>query len=206
MVQRPSLPPRLVRPFPARQWLIRQKTVPLPAAPQPAASPSAPASTKAGAPGKAAPAGAVPLPPLPPLSGRGAIPTLSEEALDLLLLVSCLPRGVRDGLASQVQALAAQRGRRRPPGGVAAILRVHLLLPGEQQDPVGWRRRRLAAEVASGLALLKTPLSQMSRPLRNRALVAHAEAIGQLAQELSQCPGALPLEQELAWALASLRR
>jgi hypothetical protein len=71
---------------------------------------------------------------------------------------------------------------------------------------VGWRRKRLAAELASGLALLGTPPSQMSRPLRNRALVAHAEAIGQLAQEVSRQPGALPLEQELARALAHLRR
>ncbi len=205
MAQRPSLPPRLVRPFPVKQWFQHHHTVPLPAAPQPTA-PHTPPETAAlhaphSAPRAARDGGATGKAP-----SVGAIPTLSEEALDLLLLVSCLPRGVREWLASQVQALAAQRARRRPPGGVAAILRVHLLLPGEQQDPVGWRRRRLAAEVASGLALLGAPPSQMSRPLRNRALVAHAEAIGQLAQELSQCPGALPLEQELAWALAHLRR
>ncbi len=198
MVQRPSLPPRLVRPFPTKRWFQHHHTVPLPAAPYtpPGTAArrgpsSAPASHRAGAVGKA---------PSP-----GAFPALSEEALDLALLVSCLPPWVRDWLAGQVQALAAQRARHRPPGGVAAILRVHLLLPGEQQDPVEWRRRRLCEEVASGLALLGTPLSQMSRPLRNRALVAHAEAIGQLAQEVSRCPGALPLEQELARALARLR-
>jgi hypothetical protein len=89
---------------------------------------------------------------------------------------------------------------------VAAILRVHILLPGDQRDYPGWLRRRLGEELASGLALLATPLSRLSRPLRNRALVAHAEAIGQLAGEVSRRPGALPLEQELARARARLRR
>ena len=127
------------------------------------------------------------------------------ETFDLLLLVSCLPAWLHNWLIAALQPLAARYAPQRQTDGVAALLRANVLLPNDGQDRAGWLRRKLCAELAGGLSLAATPPGQLSRPARNRALMARAEAIGQVAEELRRRPGAAPLEQELARALAELR-
>src|SRR5579885_28865 len=59
----------------------------------------------------------------------------------------------------------------------------------QPQNRLVWLRAALLREVASGLAVVATPLTQLGRPLRTQALLAKAENIGRLAWELVHCPG-----------------
>ena len=135
---------------------------------------------------------------------QAAAPVPSDEMLDLALLASCLPKRLYGWLIVQAQPLAVhyqpprqRRGKAGAPGAAQSLL-------DPRQTRLGWLRARLGSELAGGLAITATPLWQLNRPVRNRALVAHAEAIGQLMDALGRQPGADPPEQELARALAGL--
>lgn len=130
-----------------------------------------------------------------------AAPAPSNELLDLAMLASCLPKRLYSWLVIQLQPLAA---RYQPPRQRRGQ-RVVTPPPDPRQNRLGWLRARLLSELAGGLAIIATPHWQMGRPARNRALVAHAEAVEQLMDTLGRQPGADPPEQELERALARLR-
>ncbi len=148
-----------------------------------------------------------------PSAASGAAPLLSDETLDLLLLISCLPRAYHRLLMDALPALIAsgmltsqpiERAAPRPSYWRANWFRVS---PVEfQRHRLNGLRARLRDEMAAGLSIVATPLWKMSRAKRNQALAVRAEALGQLAEALRRCPGADPLEQELERALAHLRR
>ncbi len=163
-----------------------------------------------------------------PSAASGAAPLLSDETLDLLLLISCLPRTYHHLLMDALPALVASGTPLRQPVGRPAVHpQPPLRQPVESAAPRPsyWRanwfrvsplefqrhrlnglRARLRDEMAAGLSVVATPLWKMSRAKRNQALAVQAEAIGQLVEALRRCPGADPLEQELERMLAQMRR
>ena len=220
MASSPAFTPTYpARRFPAKAWLDQQRELaaaraaapPDPAHPAPEARPARPRRTGGlrgllehlwPRPGQRAADGTSPRPGRLEASGTRS---RFDETFDLLLLVSCLPERLHSWLIAQLQALVAQHAAQHQAGGVAAALRDSFVLRGRQERRPDWLRTRLCAELAGGLSIVTTPPAHLSRPARNRALVARAEAIGQVAEELRRRPGAAPLEQELAWALGRLR-
>ncbi len=164
------------RPNPASAWLKRHQAALSPATPPPQAS--APAAT-------------------PP-----SLLPLAEEQLDLALLLSCLPSRQQVWLANRIPPLAAQWPSSHRKERWSASLPLASLYQGRLM----WLRARLFNELAGGIFILGTPLWQMSRAARNRALVAHAEALGQVMEALSRQAGAEPPEREFERVLARLRR
>lgn len=133
-------------------------------------------------------------------------PVLSGELLDLSLLVSCLSDRQQCWLIARLQPLIARRRFPRQKRAWTARWRAPFLLLASPQSRLRHLRARLRDELAAGLLIAATPLSRLSRPARNRALIERAEAIGQVAEVLRRQPGAAPLEQELQHALARLAR
>jgi hypothetical protein len=133
-------------------------------------------------------------------------PVLSGELLDLSLLVSCLSDRQQCWLIARLQPLIAQRclPRQKPRWIIPLCARFPLF--ASPRSRLIYLRARLCDELAAGLLIAATPLSRLSRPARNRALIERAEAIGRLAESLRDQPDAAPLEQELQRALARLAR
>ena len=156
-----------------------------------------------------------------PPASSGAVPLLSDETLDLALLISCLPKAQHGWLMAALPHPSRLESRRyappRPVGKPAIHLQPQPHPPVSQpagrpspgspleglRDRLGWLRTRLRDELAAGLSIAATPLWQMGRARRNQALVVRGETIGRLAEALGGCPGSEPLEQELERALGT---
>ncbi|GEM_PF-855723 len=126
------------------------------------------------------------------------------DILDLALLVSCLAQRQQGWLFAQLQPLVASPRFQRHAPRLVRRLRASIPPLDTPQGRLGWLRARLLSELADGLAVAITPLWQMSRPARNRSLIASAEALGQLVEALGHEPGADPTGQELQRALDRL--
>jgi hypothetical protein len=198
------------RPSPAKIWLGKQRGQSSAAAAPAATPPPQPVAARASASPNAArdprrAAAPAALPALPSVA-PGTMPILLGETLELALLFSWLPERLYGWLVEQTLPLVARYQPRRQPGGLTAAWGADAAPPDHSQSRLDWLRAALLREVASGLAVVATPLTQLGRPQRNQALIARAETIGRLAWELVRCPGAAILEYELGHLLAHLRR
>jgi hypothetical protein len=210
----PSAPKRI---FPALAWLRQRRAVPAPAGqetsgtPRPGtASPSNSLSTSGEGRGEASRhpaslfAASQPPPQAQQKPPRLSL-ALSSEQLDLTLLVSCLPDWLHYWLVAQLQILLAHYRAQPQPDNMADLLRAYPSF-APPQDRLSQLRAELLSALLIGLATAAAPLDRVSRPTRNRALVAQAERVASVAGQLARRRDAEPLDRELYRALVGIRR
>ncbi len=171
------------------------------------------ASTAAGAPrpsgAHARAASLFTTPPQPPPQAQQKPPrlslALSSEQLDLTLLVSCLPEWLHYWLVAQLQILLAHYRAQLQHDSPADLLRAYPALD-PRQDRLSELRAELLSALLIGLATATAPLDRVSRPTRNRALVAQAERVASMAGQLARRRDAEPLDRESYRALVGIRR
>ncbi len=130
---------------------------------------------------------------------------LSSEQLDLTLLVSCLPDWLHYWLVAQLQLLLAYYRAQPQPDSPADLLRAYPS-SAPPQDRLSQLRAELLSALLIGLATAAAPLERVSRPTRNRALVAQAERVASVAGQLARRRDAEPLDRELFRALVGICR
>ncbi len=148
-------------------------------------------------------------PPPPPPQAQQKPPrlslALSSEQLDLTLLVSCLPDWLHYWLVAQLQILLAHYRAQPQPDNMADLLRAYPSF-APPQDRLSQLRAELLSALLIGLATAAAPLERVSRPTRNRALVAQAERVASVAGQLARRRDAEPLDRELFRALVGIGR